>query len=375
MPNRLFQSIVNQMRDSIDRNIGVVDESGSVIACSELGQIGEIRKGVVSAGVFAGMQTCVDGCTYKAFGNSVHPEYAVFLEGTDDMSKRYADIIAVAMDQIKQNNDEKFDRSNFVKNVILDNILPGDIYIKSRELHFNNDATRVVFIIRIAQQTDVSVYDVIQNFFPDKTKDFVISVNETDIALIKEVRPNVEMKDLEKLARSICDTLSTEFYCSALVGIGTCVTGIKDLAHSFKEAQVALEVGKVFDTEQPIVSYENLGIARLIYQLPTTLCDMFLREVFKTGSIESLDQETLFTIQKFFENNLNVSETSRKLFVHRNTLVYRLEKSKKSQVLICVNLMMQLYLKLHLWLISILNQALLNTKAIPLNLFKSAVEI
>lgn len=375
MPNRLFQSIVNQMRDSIDRNIGVVDESGSVIACSELGQIGEIRKGVVSAGVFAGMQTCVDGCTYKAFGNSVHPEYAVFLEGTDDMSKRYADIIAVAMDQIKQNNDEKFDRSNFVKNVILDNILPGDIYIKSRELHFNNDATRVVFIIRIAQQTDVSVYDVIQNFFPDKTKDFVISVNETDIALIKEVRPNVEMKDLEKLARSICDTLSTEFYCSALVGIGTCVTGIKDLAHSFKEAQVALEVGKVFDTEQPIVSYENLGIARLIYQLPTTLCDMFLREVFKTGSIESLDQETLFTIQKFFENNLNVSETSRKLFVHRNTLVYRLEKIKKSQVLICVNLMMQLYLKLHLWLISILNQALLNTKAIPLNLFKSAVEI
>ncbi len=329
MPNRLFQSIVNQMRDSIDRNIGVVDESGSVIACSELGQIGEIRKGVVSAGVFAGMQTCVDGCTYKAFGNSVHPEYAVFLEGTDDMSKRYADIIAVAMDQIKQNNDEKFDRSNFVKNVILDNILPGDIYIKSRELHFNNDATRVVFIIRIAQQTDVSVYDVIQNFFPDKTKDFVISVNETDIALIKEVRPNVEMKDLEKLARSICDTLSTEFYCSALVGIGTCVTGIKDLAHSFKEAQVALEVGKVFDTEQPIVSYENLGIARLIYQLPTTLCDMFLREVFKTGSIESLDQETLFTIQKFFENNLNVSETSRKLFVHRNTLVYRLEKIKK----------------------------------------------
>ncbi len=329
LPNRLFQSIVNQMRDSIDRNLGVVDESGAVIACSELGQIGEIRKGVVAAGVFAGLQTCVDGCTYKAFGNTVHPEYAVFLEGTDDTSKRYADIIAVAMDQIKQNNDEKFDRSNFVKNVILDNILPGDIYIKSRELHFNNDATRVVFIIRVTQQTDISVYDVIQNFFPDKTKDFVINVNENDIALIKEVRPNVEMKDLEKLARSICDTLSTEFYCSALVGIGTCVTGIKDLAYSFKEAQVALEVGKVFDTEQPIVSYENLGIARLIYQLPTTLCDMFLSEVFKTGSIESLDQETLFTIQKFFENNLNVSETSRKLFVHRNTLVYRLEKIKK----------------------------------------------
>ena len=210
MPNRLFQGIVNQMRDSVDRNIGVVDEAGTVIACSELGQIGEVRKGVVSAGVFAGLQTCVDGCTYKAFGNSVHPEYAVFVDGTDDLSRRYADLISVALDQIKQNNDEKFDRSNFVKNVILDNILPGDIYIKSRELHFNNDASRVVFIIRASNKKDVSVYDVIQNFFPDKAKDFVVNVNENDIALIKEVRPNVDMKDLVKLARSICDTLSTE---------------------------------------------------------------------------------------------------------------------------------------------------------------------
>lgn len=317
------------MREVLDRTIGVVDESGTVIACSELGQIGEARKGIISAGVFSGAQICVDNCTCKAFGNSVHPDYAVFVDGTDDMSKHYADIIAVSLDQIKQNNDEKFDRSNFVKNVILDNILPGDIYIKSRELHFNNDASRVVFLIRVTQDTDVSVYDVIQNFFPDKTKDLVIDINEKDIALVKEVRPNVDSKDLEKLARSICDTLSTEFYCNAVVGIGTRVTGIKDLAHSFKEAQVALEVGKVFDTEKSIISYENLGIARLIYQLPTTLCDMFLKEVFKRGSIDSLDQETLFTIQKFFENNLNVSETSRKLFVHRNTLVYRLEKIKK----------------------------------------------
>lgn len=329
MPNRLFQGIINQMREATDRTIGVVDESGTIISCSELGLIGEVRKGVIAAGVFSGAHVSVDTCTYKAFGDSVHPEYAVFVDGTDETSRRYVSIIAVALEQIKKNNDEKFDRSNFIKNVILDNILPGDIYIKSRELRFNNDATRVVFIIRVEEHTDVSAYDIIQNFFPDKTKDFVININETDIALIKEVRPNVDSKGLEKLAQSICDTLSTEFYCKVVVGIGTCITGIKELARSFKEAQVALEVGKVFDNERPIVNYDNLGIARLIYQLPTTLCEMFLKEVFKKGSIDSLDQETLFTIQKFFENNLNVSETSRKLFVHRNTLVYRLEKIKK----------------------------------------------
>ena len=211
----------------------------------------------------------------------------------------------------------------------MDNILPGDIQLKSRELHFNSNVTRVVFLIRIVASNDVSAFDVIQNLFPDKSKDFVFTISDTDIVLIKEVRPNIETSDLEKLAFSIADTLLSEFYTRVNVGVGTIVDNVRNLAVSFKEAQIALEVGKVFDTEKTIVSYENLGIARLIYHLPTTLCETFLKEVFKKGSIESLDQETLFTIQKFFENNLNVSETSRKLFVHRNTLVYRLEKIKK----------------------------------------------
>ena len=210
-----------------------------------------------------------------------------------------------------------------------DNILPGDIYIKARELRFPTDVSRVVLFIRVLTVNDISVFDVVQNLFPDKNKDFVFSVSESDVVLVKEIKPGIESADIEKLASSIIETLSGEFFTRVNVGIGTTATGIKDLAKSFKEAQVALEVGKVFDTDKSIVNYDNLGIARLIYQLPTTLCEMFLREVFKKGSIESLDQETLFTIQKFFENNLNVSETSRKLFVHRNTLVYRLEKIKK----------------------------------------------
>lgn len=329
MSNRLFQGIVHQLTDSIDRTIGVIDESGTIISCSELGKIGEVLSTEVTA-VFSGTEVIsVDGYSYKPFGARMYPEYAVFVSGDDDLALKYLSMLAVTLSSIKQYYDEKYDRANFIKNVILDNILPGDIYLKARELHFNNDVSRVVILIRITEHIDISAYDIIQNLFPDKTKDFVINLNETDIALIKEVKPNIDTKDLEKLARSIADGLGTEFYSHVLVGIGTTVEGIKDLARSFREAQVSLEVGKVFDTEKSIVSYDNLGIARLIYQLPTTLCDMFLKEVFKRGSIDNLDQETLFTIQKFFENNLNVSETSRKLFVHRNTLVYRLEKIKK----------------------------------------------
>ena len=329
MSNRLFQGLVHQMRDSIDAIVGVVDDAATIIACSDLTRIGTTNE-FVSLDLSDVHDIFIrDGFTYKPFGSHAKPEYAVFVEGTDEAAAKYATILAISLYNIKQYYDEKYDRNNFIKNVVLDNVLPGDIVIKARELHFSAEVNRVVLLIRIVSANEVSAYDVIQYLFPDKNKVFVFTISETDIVLVKEIKGTVDIKDLEKLARSIADTLSSEFYTRVNVGIGTIVSNVKELSRSFKEAQMAIEVGKVFDTNETIMSYDNLGIARLIYNLPTTLCEIFLREVFKRGSIESLDHETLFTIQKFFENNLNVSETSRKLFVHRNTLVYRLEKIKK----------------------------------------------
>lgn len=317
------------MRDSIDCVFGVIDDTASIVACSELTKIGTVNELVPVDLNDSGEIFVRDGYTYKPFGTHTKADYAVFVEGTDEIAAKYANILSVCLSSIKQYYDEKYDRNNFIKNVVLDNILPGDIHIKARELRFSSEVYRVVFLIRIISENEISAHDVIQNLFPDKNKDFVFNITENDIVLVKEVKPGIESTDLKKLARSISDTLSSEFYTRVNVGIGTVVQGVKDLASSFKGAQIALEVGKVFDTDESVVSYDNLGIARLIYHLPTTLCETFLKEVFKKGSIESLDHETLFTIQKFFENNLNVSETSRKLFVHRNTLVYRLEKIKK----------------------------------------------
>ncbi len=330
MSNRLFQGIIHQMVDTIDCEIGVIDETATIVACSNQSKLGTVNE-YVSLDMNDTLDFFIrDGYTYKPFGSvKGKNEYAVFVEGSDDAAYRYATMLCITLSSLQQFYDEKYDRNNFIKNVVLDNVLPGDIQIKARELHFNQDVSRVVFLIRILSTNEVSAFDVIQNLFPDKNKDFVFNITESDVILIKEVRHGIELADLEKLAFSISDTLSGEFYTKVNIGIGTVVDTVRNLAVSFKEAQIALEVGKVFDTDKTIISYENLGIARLIYHLPTTLCETFLREVFKKGSIESLDQETLFTIQKFFENNLNVSETSRKLFVHRNTLVYRLEKIKK----------------------------------------------
>ena len=329
MSNRLFQGVISQMHDVLGCELGVIDCDALIIACSDQSKVGCTNE-FISLDLSETSDYFIrDGFTYMPFGPKPKNEYFVFTEGTDEAAYKCASMLCIALQNLQQFYDEKYDRNNFVKNVVLDNILPGDIQLKSRELHFNSNVTRVVFLIRIVASNDVSAFDVIQNLFPDKSKDFVFTISDTDIVMIKEVRPNTETSDLEKLAFSIADTLLSEFYTRVNVGVGTIVDNVRNLAVSFKEAQIALEVGKVFDTEKTIVSYENLGIARLIYHLPTTLCETFLKEVFKKGSIESLDQETLFTIQKFFENNLNVSETSRKLFVHRNTLVYRLEKIKK----------------------------------------------
>ena len=329
MSNRLFQTVINQMKSAIDRTIGVIDENGVIIACSELVKIGEIKQGVRNELTYTTDLVVSGGYTYRPISAGSKNEYVVFMEGDDKMAEKMSKLLAVSLTNIKNLYDEKYDKGSFVKNIILDNILPSDIYIKSKELHFNTEENRIVFLIKFYGKTDMMPFEMLQNMFPDKSKDYVISVGEHDIVLVKDIKPGTDMKEIEKIATNISDTLSSEFYTKVNIGISTIVENLKDLARAYKEAQIALEVGKVFETEKNIISYENLGIGRLIYQLPTTLCEMFLQEVFKRGSLESLDRETLMTIQCFFENNLNVSETSRKLFVHRNTLVYRLEKIRK----------------------------------------------
>ena len=329
MANRLFQNVIHQMKGAVDRVIGVVDEGGVVIACSELVRIGEVKQGLHDALTYMNDDAVLDGYTYRPLSATSKDEFVVFMEGEDKMAEKMSKLLAVSLANIKNLYDEKYDKGLFIKNIILDNILPSDIYIKSKELHFAGDESRIVFLIKFYSKTEVMPFEMLQNMFPDKTKDYVISVGESDVVLVKEVKADADIKDIEKIATNISDTLTSEFYAKVNIGISTVVDNLKDLARAYKEAQVALDVGKVFETEKNIVSYENLGIGRLIYQLPTTLCEMFLQEVFKKGSLESLDRETLMTIQCFFDNNLNVSETSRKLFVHRNTLVYRLEKIRK----------------------------------------------
>ncbi len=331
MSSRVFQNVINQMKDATSRVLGVVDTDGVVVSCNDLSLIGEKWSEVVK-----GLSEAADG-VITADGKTLKPliswntyfDFAVFVEGEDDAARGLCIMAAIALNSAKTYYEEKHDRATFVKNIILDNILPGDVYIRAKELHFPAEVRRAVFLVRQVEHAGVSSIDTLQAMFPDKNQDFVLSINEIDVAVVKQISETTDEEELYAIAESIREKLYEELYIQTVVGIGNISEHLRELADSYKEAQIAIEVGKVFDTEKSILNYDNLGIGRLIYQLPTTLCEIFLDEVFKRNSIDALDHETLFTINKFFENNLNVSETSRRLFVHRNTLVYRLGKIKK----------------------------------------------
>ena len=331
MANNVFQSVISQLKEIPDRVFGVLDSDGSVVSCTDGLYLGERWSDAALKVSAAQDGMAVYGQkTFKAiWGNNNVFEYAVFCTGDDEAARTYCMLAYICLNDAKSFYEEKHDRATFVKNIIMDNILPGDIYIRAKELHFSAEAPRAVFLVRQLNRGDVATVDVLSGMFPDKMQDFVVSINETDVAVVKQLPGPVEHADLERIAAGMEETLKNELFVKTVIGIGTVAEHLRSLADSYKEAQTAIDVGKVFDTEKSIINYENLGIGRLIYQLPTTLCEIFLSEVFKKSAIDSLDQETLFTINKFFENNLNVSETSRKLFVHRNTLVYRLEKIKK----------------------------------------------
>lgn len=329
MQNRLFQNTLNQLKKDIDRIIGVIDDNGTIIACSDESRIGSENENLLSLFESGSDIKIINSCSYKRVETYNKSEYIVFCEGDDEMAKGYCAFLGTHFLTIKQYYDEKYDRNSFVKNVIVDNILPGDVLYRSRELHLNVDASRVVFLVRTQKNSETSIVEILLSLFPDKAHDFVVQIDNRDVAVIKEMKEDVTTEEIMKLAQNMLDAVMTEAMVKVSIGISTVVPTIQELAAAYRESRIALEVGKVFDTEKNIISYENLGIGRLIYQLPTTLCELFLNEVFKKESINVLDSETIYTIQKFFENNLNVSETSRKLFVHRNTLVYRLDKIKK----------------------------------------------
>ncbi len=225
---------------------------------------------------------------------------------------------------------ERYDRNNFFQNLLLDNMLLVDIYNKAKKLHIEASARRAVFLIEADKEKDSLTTELLNGMFSAQVGDYVTAVDESSVILIKELDEGEDYAKLEQVANTIVDMMSMEAMMNVRVAYGTIVKELKEVSKSYKEAKMALDVGKIFYAEKKVTAYNTLGIGRLIYQLPVNLCRIFIEEIFGSNVPSELDEETLTTINKFFENNLNVSETARQLYVHRNTLVYRIEKLEAS---------------------------------------------
>lgn len=257
-------------------------------------------------------------------------EFVILAKGDSDDVYMVGKIASFQTQNLLVAYKERFDKDNFIKNLLLDNLLLVDIYNRSKKLHIETDVRRIVFIIETNSDREVNALEIVRSIYSSKTKDFITAVDEKCVILVKEVSASESYDDLCKYAKGLKDILAAENLPKVRVALGTIVNEIKDVSRSYKEAKMALDVGKIFYSERSVVAYSNLGIGRLIYQLPIPLCKMFIKEIFDGKSPDDFDDETLTTINKFFENSLNVSETSRQLYIHRNTLVYRLDKLQKS---------------------------------------------
>lgn len=265
-------------------------------------------------------------------------QYILVAKGSSDDVYMIGRIAVSQMQGLITAYKERFDRNNFFQNLLLDNLLLVDIYNRAKKLHVEVVQPRAVFLIETRQEKDSTVTELLKGMFTSHAGDYITAVDETSVILIKALdrEPGMqtdrekELQYLDQIAHTIVDMMNSEAMLNVNVAYGTVVEELKDVSKSYKEAKMALDVGKIFYAEQNVSAYNKLGIGRLIYQLPVNLCKIFIEEIFGDNLPLDLDEETLTTINKFFENNLNVSETSRQLFVHRNTLVYRIEKLQKS---------------------------------------------
>lgn len=327
--NQILQNTIDGLKTITRIDICVMDTEAKVLA-STLVNVEECVEAVQAFVESPADSQAVQGYQFFKVFDEHQLEYVILVKGDRDDVYMVGQIVSFQIQNLLVAYKERYDKDNFIKNLLLDNLLLVDIYNRAKKLHIETDMRRIVFLIETSSEKDSNALEIVRGMFSSKNKDFITAVDEKNIIFVKEVKQSESYEEMDQIANSIIDNLNMELMIDARVAYGTIVKEIKEVSRSYKEAKMALDVGKIFYSDRHVVAYSRLGIGRLIYQLPIPLCKMFMQEIFDGKSPDEFDEETLLTINKFFENSLNVSETSRQLYIHRNTLVYRLDKLQKS---------------------------------------------
>ena len=327
--NQVLQTTLDGLKAISGVDLCVLDTEGIMLATT-FPEAEGFRDSVLSFADSPADSQVVSGCQFFKVFDEHQLEYVLLANGNSDDVHMVGRMAAFQIQNLLVAYKERFDKDNFIKNLLLDNLLLVDIYNRAKKLHIDTEVRRIVYLIETKYEKDNTAMEIVKGLFSSHTKDFITAVDEQSIILVQELREQDDYEEVEQTAKMLRDMLNTEAMSSVRIAYGTIVNEIRQVSRSYKEAKMALDVGKIFYMEKSIIAYNTLGIGRLIYQLPVPLCQMFMKEVFTETMPDSFDEETLTTISKFFENNLNVSETARQLYIHRNTLVYRLEKLQKS---------------------------------------------
>ncbi len=327
--NQILQNTIEGLKAIARIDLCVMDTEGKVLATTVV-NADDYEKATLAFVESPADSQVLQGYQFFKVFDEHQLEYVILARGDSEDVYMVGKIASFQIQNLLIAYKERYDKDNFIKNLLLDNLLLVDIYNRAKKLHIETDVRRVVYIIETKYEKDNNALEMVRSLFSSKTKDFITAVDEKNIILVKELKTSESYDDLSKTAKVVLDMMNTEAMTKAHVAFGTIVNEIKDVSRSYKEAKMALDVGKIFYSDRNVVAYGSLGIGRLIYQLPMPLCKMFIKEIFDGKSPDDFDEETLTTINKFFENSLNVSETSRQLYIHRNTLVYRLDKLQKS---------------------------------------------
>ena len=327
--NQILQNTIDGLKNITRTDLCVIDTEGKILAATFQDADQFIEPAQSFVGSPADSQV-VGGCQFFKVFDDHQLEYILLAYGDTEDVYMIGKIASFQIQNLLVAYKERFDKDNFIKNLLLDNLLLVDIYNRAKKLHIETEVKRVVFIVETNRDKDGNELEKIRGLFGGKSKDFVTAVDEKNIVVVKELAENEKYEDLSKTAEVIINLFRGDPDNNVHVAYGTIVNELKEVSRSYKEARMALDVGKIFFEEKDVIAYSQLGIGRLIYQLPIPLCKMFIKEIFDGRSPDDFDEEILVTINKFFENSLNVSETSRQLYIHRNTLVYRLDKLQKS---------------------------------------------
>jgi len=329
LTNQVIKSVIEGILLITRRELSVLEHEGSIIASTEAQTPDVLAESVT--GFMAGPAESQSAHGYQFFkvSDAGYAEFVVAIKGEDEETFRIGKLAAFQIQNLLVAYKERHDKDNFIKNLLLDNLLLVDIYSRAKKLRIDRNVRRIVYLVEITGDKDWSLVEIIRNLFPSKGKDFVAAIDEHHIVLVRELKPTDTFEEIEQAAQEVRDTLNSETLIPAKIAIGKEVSDIKNVSQSYKEAKMALEVAKIFEPDMEIINYEKLGIGRLIYQLPVSLCKMFVTEVLHGMTVNNFDSETLQTVERFFECHLNVSETSRQLYIHRNTLIYRLDKIQK----------------------------------------------